>query len=105
LAGRNAGPFPGNSFEDILYFVSIEKTFKEKYMIGLSSAVSFRKSFTYQGSEISMQGFSEYSEYNIQMSLIPLWIKFKYTFSSGRKNKRIERSDDFLENTQSKGLF
>jgi hypothetical protein len=94
-----------NSFEDMLYFVSIEKTFKEKYMIGLSSAVPFRKSFTYQGSETYMQGFSEYSEDNIQMSMIPLWIKFKYTFASGRKNKRIERSDDFTDKTGSKGLF
>ncbi len=95
----------GNSFEDMLYFFSIEKTFKDKYMIGLSTAVPFLKSFTYQGSETTRKDLNEYSEDNIQMSLIPVWMKFKYTFSSGRKNRRIERSDDFMEQPRKNGLF
>lgn len=95
----------GNTFEDMIYFVSIEKNFKEKYTIGLSSAIPFCGSFTFQGSETSIMGFNENSEENIQMSLIPLWLKFKYTFSSGRKNKPIERSDDFIQNNKRKGLF
>jgi len=95
----------GNSFEDMLYFFSIEKTFKDKYMIGLSTAVPFLKSFTYQGSETTRKDLNEYTEDNIQMSLIPVWMKFKYTFSSGRKNSRIERSDDFIEQPRRNGLF
>lgn len=94
----------GSTFEDMLYFLSLEKTFKDKYMVGLSSAVPFSKEFTYKGHETRMSFYREYSEDNLQMSMIPIWIKFKYTFSSGKKTKRVERSDDFSE-TSRKDMF
>lgn len=95
----------GSTFEDMLYFISLEKTFKDTYTVGLSSAVPFSKEFTYKGHDTRMPSYREYSEDNLQMSMIPIWLKFKYTFSSGRKTKRVERSDDFSESTRPKGLF
>ena len=47
----------GSSFSDVLYFLSIEKTFKEKIKVGIVSAMPFTRSFTYNGSEIDGSGF------------------------------------------------
>ena len=45
------------SFSDALYFISLEKTFKQKFKVGIKSALPFSKSFTYQGTEIKGEGF------------------------------------------------
>jgi hypothetical protein len=95
----------GSHLEDMLYFISLEKTFKDKFMIGLTSALPFSKEFTYRGYETMMADYREYSEDNLQLSLFPVWIKIKYTFSTGRKTKHIERSNDFTEASIKKGLF
>jgi hypothetical protein len=48
----------GNSFSDLLYFLSAEKTFKQKIKLGIVSAIPFSNSFTYNGSEINGTGFT-----------------------------------------------
>jgi hypothetical protein len=95
----------GSYFEDMLYIISLEKTFKDRFMVGITSALPFSREFTFQGYETRGSGFSEYSEDNIQLSLIPVWLKFKYSFSSGKKVDRMNRTGDFTENTKKKGLF
>jgi hypothetical protein len=94
----------GNYFEDVLYFISLEKTFFEKFKFGITSAIPFKKQFTYQGYESNASGFSEYSKDNIKMSAFPIWFKMKYSFASGKKVKRINRGTEFKENKVKKGF-
>ncbi|MFO7789075.1 MAG: TonB-dependent receptor [Bacteroidales bacterium] len=93
-----------NYREDALYFVSFEKTFFKQLKLGITSAVPFQKEFTYQSTEISGRNFSQTTEDNIQMSLFPVWFKINYSFSSGKKAKRIERDNSFEENRPRKGF-
>jgi len=95
----------GKHFEDMLYFVSLEKHFKNGLEVGITSALPFSKEFTFRGHETSGSGFTEYSEEKIQLSLIPVWLKIKYSFSSGKKTGRFQRHGDFSEQTKRKGLF
>jgi len=97
--------FQGSRFEDMLYFVSLEKSFKNGVELGITSALPFSREFTFQGHEIRGAGFTEYAEDNIQLSLIPVWLKIKYSFSSGKKVGRYQRQGDFTEQTKRKGLF
>ena len=73
------------SFSDALYFISLEKTFKQKFKVGIMSALPFSKSFTYQGTEIKGENFYSHSEGNIKLSAFPVWFKFNYQFNSGKK--------------------
>jgi hypothetical protein len=95
----------GSYFEDLLYLVSLEKRFKNGLEVGITSALPFSKEFTFQGHETTGRGFTELSEDNIQLSLIPVWLKIKYSFSSGKNTGRIQRQGDFTEQTKRKGLF
>ena len=94
----------GHHFEDVLYLLSLEKTFFVKFKFGISTAIPFKKEFTYRGYQLQGSGFNEYSEDNIHASLLPVWLKFKYSFSSGKKVDRIKRSDDFKEARSDKGF-
>ena len=87
----------GNHFEDILYFISLDKTFLGKLKFGVTAAVPFKKEFTYQGYERQGNGFSEYSEDNIQFSVFPFWFTLKYTFAAGKEVRQVERGIDFKE--------
>jgi len=93
-----------NYFDDVLYFISLDKTFFENLKIGITSAIPLKRSFTYQGYESANSNFNVYSEDNIKMSVFPLWFKIKYSFASGKKVNRIKRSSDFNENRIKKGF-
>ena len=90
--------------EGALYLLSLDKVFFDWLSVGITSAIPFSKSFTYQGYDISGKGFSEISEDHIQMSLIPFWLNLKYSFASGKRVRRIERSDAFQEKRVKKGF-
>jgi hypothetical protein len=94
----------GNSFSDMLYFLSLEKTIKQRIKIGIVSAIPFMKSFTYQASEIKGSNFYSHSEGNVQMSFIPFWFKLSYQFSSGKKRDKINRSNEEIDNLPKKGF-
>ena len=94
----------GMSFSDALYFISLEKTIKQKFKVGVVSAIPFSKSFTYQGNQIEAEGFYSHSEGKIKMSAFPIWFKFKYQFSSGKKGNRINRTKEIIENMPKKGF-
>jgi hypothetical protein len=51
----------GGHFEDILYFISLEKTFAGKLKFGLTSAIPLKREFTFQGHEKQGRGFRECS--------------------------------------------
>jgi hypothetical protein len=92
------------SFSDALYIVSLEKSFNQKFKFGISSALPFVKTFTYQGSEIKGADFYSYSDGNIRLSAVPLWLKFTYLFNSGKiLNKSASNKED-IDNMPKKGF-
>jgi outer membrane receptor protein involved in Fe transport len=91
-------------FDDVLYFISLEKTFFQNLKFGITSAIPFKKSFTYQGHESENHDFNVYSKDKIKMSAFPVWLKIKYSFTSGKKVNRISRRSEFKENKIKKGF-
>ena len=93
-----------SKFYDALYFISLEKTFKNNLKIGITTAAPFTKSFTYYGTKCRGNNFRSHSEGNIKMSNIPFWIKLKYQFSSGRKGNNIKRKKEIINDMRKKGF-
>jgi len=94
----------GMTFSDALYIISLEKTFKQKIKIGISSALPFSKTFTYQGSEIKSADFYSHSEGNIRFSVAPVWFKFTYLISPGKVSNRVNNSKEDIDNMPKKGF-
>ena len=94
----------GYRFEDVLYFISVEKSFKDKYKVGITSALPFMGEFTYQGYNTEGFQFTENAEDKLQLSLIPVWLKFTYNFSSGRKVGRNINDRGFEDPNQREGF-
>ncbi len=96
--------FQDMSFSDALYFISLEKTFNRKFKIGITSAIPFSKSFTYQGTEIKGVDFYSHSEGNLRLSAVPVWLKFTYQFNSGKAAHKINRTNEDIDNMPKKGF-
>jgi hypothetical protein len=94
----------GISFSDALYLISLEKTFKQKIKVGITAALPFSKSFTYQGSEIKGANFYSRSEGNIRFSVAPVWLKLTYQFNSGKIIKNADRNKEDIYNMPKKGF-
>ena len=92
------------SFSDALYFISLEKTFWQKFKIGVMSALPFTKRFTYQGTEISGENFYSHSEGNIKLPAFPVWFKFNYQFNSGKTSNGVNNSKEDIDNLPKKGF-
>ncbi len=94
----------GSSFSDILYFLSVEKTFKKKIKAGIVSAMPFTKSFTYNGSKIDGSNFLSSYEGNVRMSAIPFWFRLGFQFNSGKSRNKISREKEEIDNLPKKGF-
>ncbi len=92
------------SFSDALYTVSLEKTFKQKFKVGIWSVLPGSRMFTYQGSEIKGENFYCYSEGNIRLSAVPFGLKFTYTFNSGKTLNRFTSNKEDIDNMPKKGF-
>ena len=91
-------------FSDALYFISVEKSFNQKFKIGVTSAIPFTKSFTYQGTEIKGVNFYSRSEGDVKMSAVPVWLKFTYQFNSGKTVHSVNRTSEDVDNMPKKGF-
>jgi hypothetical protein len=94
----------GITFSDAIYIISLEKTIKQRIKIGISSALPFSKTFTYQGSEIKGADFYSHSEGNIRFSVAPVWLKFTYQFNSGKTIKKTDLNKEDIYNMPKKGF-
>jgi outer membrane receptor protein involved in Fe transport len=94
----------GSSYSDVLYFLSVEKTFKQKIKLGIVTAMPFTRSFTYNGSKISDGNFQNTYEGNVIMPAIPFWFKLGFQFNSGKSRSKISREKDEIDNPQKKGF-
>jgi Outer membrane protein beta-barrel family/CarboxypepD_reg-like domain len=92
------------SFSDALYFISLEKTFKQRFKAGITSALPFSRSFTYQGTEIKGENFYSHSQGNVKLSAFPVWLKFTYLFNSGKATNNINRTKDETDIMPKKGF-
>jgi outer membrane receptor protein involved in Fe transport len=96
--------FQGKSFSDALYFMAVEKTFNKKFKIGIKSALTFTKSFTYHGNEFIGKNFYNHSEGNIKLNALPVWLTFSYDFKSGKSSDRTNNSNEDIYNMPKKGF-
>ena len=94
----------GNYYSDALYFVSVEKTFKQKLKIGIVSIIPFTQSFIYQGSDINSTNFSIHNQGNIKMSTIPISFKISYQFNWGKNRDKISRAKEEIESAPKRGF-
>ncbi|MGC1389694.1 MAG: TonB-dependent receptor [Bacteroidales bacterium] len=94
----------GLTFSDALYFISLEKTFNQKFKVGATTALPFTKLFTYQGTEIKGVDFYSHSVGAVRLTDIPFWIKFTYQFNSGKVVNKINHNREDIENMPKKGF-
>jgi hypothetical protein len=72
------------------YFLTAERSLGKHFSVGLVSALPLQGRYTYQGSDITQNDFSSYSSGQLNISTVPLWVKFSYRFSSGADRKRVD---------------
>lgn len=91
-------------FTDITYFLTLEKSIRDKFKVGLASAIPFTHSFTYNGSETCALDFNATYEGKVIMSKIPVWFRLGYQFSSGKNREKISREKEEVESLRKKGF-
>ena len=89
---------------DMTYFLTTEKTIRDKFKVGLASAIPFTHSFTYNGSETCAPDFNSTYEGKVIMSKIPIWFRLSYQFSSGKNREKISRDKEEVESLRKKSL-
>jgi hypothetical protein len=87
------------TFSNMLYFVSLEKSFRNNWRVGVTSALPLQRSFTYHGTSINGPDLYSRAEGNIVLSAVPVWIKLSYQFNSG---KRVPANKREIENFEAK---
>jgi outer membrane cobalamin receptor len=87
------------TFSNMLYFISLEKSFNNNWRMGLTSALPLQRSFTYHGTRLDGKDIYRHTEGNIMMSAVPLWIKVSYQFNSGKRVNGVKRD---IENFEAK---
>lgn len=93
-----------NSFSSALYFLSLDKTIKQRFKVGIVSALPFTKTFVYRGSEIDGPDFYSHYEGNIRISQPFCWFKVSYQFSTGKNRENINRSTEEINVMPKKGF-
>ncbi len=92
------------SFSDALYFIALDKSFKGNFKIGITTALPFARTFTYHGNEIKSIDFTSRTDSKINLSAIPLWIRFSYNFSTGRKINNVSREKEEPQSVKKRGF-
>jgi hypothetical protein len=92
------------TYNDALYFLSLDKTFKKKYKLCLASALPFTRSFIYQASDIESSDFCSHYKGQVKLSSLPFWIRFSYQFNSGKTREKINRVKEEISNAPKKGF-
>lgn len=96
--------FQGKSFSDALYFMGIEKTFNQKIKIGIKSALTLSRTFTYHGNEFTGNNFYNHSQGDLRLPAFPVWLSFRYDFKSGRSSDHNNRAKEDIYEMPKKGF-
>lgn len=91
-----------NHYSDPLYMLSFEKAFKHGLKAGIVSAIPFKKSMIYQGSDIDSKKFYTHYKGILEVPAIPVWFKLSYQFNTGIRRVTINRSHEELDNVPKK---
>jgi len=91
-------------FSDALYFVSLDKSFKDKLKVGIVSGLPFKESFVYNGTETNGPGFDRRYQGNVLLPEFPLWFSVRYQFKSGKNVTRIHRETEKIDPTPRRGF-
>ena len=85
------------STKSALYFVSVEKTIKQNFKLGLISCVPFIK--TFNDKTLIIKGDDFYNQHNrdIELSFFPIMFKAGYQFKTGKKINKINREKDIIK--------
>ncbi len=92
------------TFSDALYFLAVEKTFNKKFKIGIKSALTFSKSFTYHGNEFNGIDFNSSSKGDVKLSAFPVWLSFRYDFNSGKSSSQNNTAKEDIYDMPKKGF-
>jgi hypothetical protein len=92
------------TFSDPLYFMAVEKTFNKKFKIGIKSALTFSKSFTYHGNDFIGENFYNHSQGDVKLSAFPVWFSFRYEFKSGKSADRATNANEDIYTMPKKGF-
>jgi hypothetical protein len=82
-------------FCDALYFLSFDKTFRNRIKAGIGSGLMFTRSFIHSASNIDARDFSSRYRGFVTMPTVPLWFRISYQFNTGKIRNKInhERED------------
>ena len=78
-------------FSDALYFISLDQAIGAAFKLGMTTAVPFRGSFTYNGMEYQGLGYHGRHEGTLRLPAFPVMIRLQYRFSRGKPVKALER--------------
>ncbi len=92
------------TFCDPLYFISLDKSFKNNIKAGIMTALPFKKSLVYQGSEIEEADFSSYYTGNLKLPVVPVMFRISYQFNAGKERTFIKRDKVEVEKKMKSGL-
>ncbi len=93
-----------NSFCDPLYFLSIDKTIKQRIKVGIGSGLPFTRSFIYQGSDLISPDFSSYYKGSVRIPAVPVWFRLSYQFNTGKVRERSARTREEVNEIPKKGF-
>lgn len=93
-----------NTYDEALYFISLDKTFKQNLKVGIVSALPFAKNFIYQGSKVNSPDFSSSYTGNLKLPTIPLMFRVNYQFNTGMNRANIKREKEDIETRPKQGF-
>lgn len=93
-----------NMYDEALYFISLDKTFKNNLKVGIVSALPFAENFIYQGSKIHTPDFSSSYDGNLKLPTIPLMFRVSYQLGKGLNRANIIREKENVDTRAKQGF-
>lgn len=93
-----------SNFSDALYFINVDKTFRNNLKVGIVSALPLAINFVYQGSDFSTASYSSHYTGNLKLSTFPLMFRIGYTFSTGQSRSLTSRDKEEVIQRTKPGL-
>lgn len=93
-----------NAFSDALYLLSLDKTFKNNFKLGIVAALPFAKTFIYQATEIEAQNYTNSYRGTLKLPTVPIMFRLNYQFRIGKDKGLLYREIEEAPKRQRKGF-
>ncbi|OJU53981.1 MAG: hypothetical protein BGN96_17850 [Bacteroidales bacterium 45-6] len=93
-----------SNYSDALYFISLDKTFKNKLKVGIISALPLVRTFIYQGSNIHSSSFTSKYAGNLKLPAMPFMFRITYQFNIGKDRNKMNREKEDLDTKPKQGF-